>query len=501
MGQNKQQYKSINSINTYNSHCPINFRIQILMANQTWIAATFIFFLLSFTLIGIYSATCKKDTTADYLLASRNVNPWLTALSAMATGQSGFLFIGQVGFAYNSGISAIWLTIGWAIGDYLAWWLFFKRLREVSEQTSSETVSAFLGNNIGNNRWVTVTSALIIIAFLGTYAAAQLVAGSKALNVLFGWNYYLGIIIGTVIVVIYCFSGGIRASIWTDTAQAMVMIGSLLLLLIVAIANIGGVGEVWVKLQSIDPGLVSLNPPNLPLGFVPFLFGWIVAGFGVVGQPHIMVRAMAIDSAQNVALARNIKTIAGLITSFSAISVGLTARIILPQLSDTELALPQLALGLLPAIFVGLMLAGLFAATMSTADSQILSCSAALTQDIFPQFAKSYKLAKLGTLSVTAIILAIALAGDNNVFALVIFSWSVLASTLGPLLIVRVWQKPIDTPVALLMMGAGIASVILWNLTFKTATGISEVFPGMLAGILVYLVGQFFTSKKSSANT
>ena len=465
------------------------------MANQAWIAVTFLAFLLLFTLIGIYSAKRKQDTTADYLLANRNVNPWLTALSAMATGQSGFLFVGQVGFAYDSGISAIWLTIGWAIGDYLAWWLFFRQLREVSEQTSSETVSAFLGHNLGNNRWVTVVSGLITVAFLGTYAAAQLVAGSKALNTLFDWNYHLGIIIGTVIVVIYCFSGGIRASIWTDAAQAVVMIGSLLLLSMVAIANIGGVGEFWAKLQSIDPGLVSFDPPNLPLGFVPFLFGWIVAGFGVVGQPHIMVRAMAIDSAQNIAFARNIKIIAGLITSFSAIAIGLTARIILPGLSDTELALPELALELLPTIFVGLMLAGLFSATMSTADSQILSCSAALTQDVFPQFAKSYKLAKLGTLSVTAIVLAIALTDNNNVFALVIFSWSVLASALGPLLIVRVWQRPVNTPVALLMMGGGIASVVVWNLNFKTVTGISEVFPGMLAGILVYLVGKFFINK------
>ncbi|KST62979.1 sodium/proline symporter [Mastigocoleus testarum] len=469
------------------------------MSNQVWIVVTFVAFLLLFTLIGVYSATRKQDTTADYLLANRNVNPWLTALSAMATGQSGFLFIGQVGFAYNSGISAIWLTIGWAIGDYLAWWLFFRDLREVSENTSSETVSGFLGDGIGNHRWVTIVSALITIAFLGTYAAAQLVAGSKALNVLFGWNYYLGVIIGTIIVVVYCFSGGIRASIWTDAAQAIVMIGSLLLLLIVAIANIGGFGEFWNGLQSIDPGLVSFNPPKLPLGFVPFLLGWIVAGFGVVGQPHIMVRAMAIDSAENVAFARNIKTVAGLVTSFSAIFVGLTARILLPQLTDTELALPQLALSLLPAVFVGLMLAGLFSATMSTADSQILSCSAALTQDIFPQLAKSYKLAKLGTLSVTAIVMTIALAENNNVFALVIFSWSILASALGPLLIVRVWQKPIDTPIALLMMGMGMVSVIIWNLNFKTATGISEVFPGMLAGILVYWVGQFFIDKTSSA--
>ncbi|MDJ0738065.1 MAG: sodium/proline symporter [Nostocaceae cyanobacterium] len=463
------------------------------MINQAVIAVTFIAFLGLFTLVGIYSATQKQNTTADYLLASRNVNPWLTALSAMATGQSGLLFIGQVGFAYKIGISAIWLTIGWALGDYIAWWLFFKQLRQVSEQTSSETVSSFLGHNTLGARWITIISALITIAFLGSYAAAQLVAGSKALNVVFGWNYYWGIILGTAIVVIYCFSGGIRASIWTDAVQAVIMIASLLLLLIVGIISSGGLGAIWTKLAAIDATLVNLNPPNLPLGFLPFFIGWVVAGFGVVGQPHIMVRAMAIDSADNLAFARNIQATAGLIGSFSAIGVGLAARVLLPDLingGDPELALPFLSLELLPLVFVGMMLAGLFSATMSTADSQILSCSAALTQDIFPQFAKSYKLAKLGTLTVTMIVLIIALAGENNVFTLVTFSWSALASALGPLLIVRLCQRPINAPLAITMMAVGILTALIWNLVLNWSNVVYEVLPGMAAGTLVYLFVQ-----------
>jgi sodium/proline symporter len=278
------------------------------------------------------------------------------------------------------------------------------------------------------------------------------------------------------------------------------MIGSLLLLLIVAVVNSGGLGGVWTKLAAIDAQLVSLSPTNLPLGFLPFLFGWIVAGFGVVGQPHILTRAMAIDSAENVNHALNIKTICGLINSFSAIGIGLTARVLLPELmngGDPELALPYLAQELLPAVFVGLMLAGVFAATMSTADSQILCCSAAITQDIFPQFANSYKLAKLGTLTVAMIVLSIALVGDSNVFLLVTFSWSALASGLGPLLIIRVWQLPVSTPVALLMMSVGIAIAVSWSLVFKLSNIVYEVLPGMAAGILVYLIAQFFTKKQS----
>lgn len=374
------------------------------MPKQVGIALTFIIFLLLFTAVGIYSATRKQNTTTDYLLASRNVNPWLTALSAMATGQSGLLFIGQVGFAYKIGISSLWLTIGWAIGDYLAWYFIFKRLRQLSEETASDTVSSFLSQNMKGSRFIAIISAIITIVFLGSYAAAQLVAGSKALNAVFGWNYNLGIIIGAVIVVIYCFSGGIRASIWTDALQAIIMIGSLLVLLVVAVASCGGTEQLWQSLAGIDPALINWNSSQQPWGFAPFFIGWVVAGFGVVGQPHIMVRAMAIDSADNIAFARNLKAALGLVTSISAMGIGLTGRVLMPDLlasGDPELALPYLSLKLLPVVLVGLMLAGLFSATMSTADSQILSCSAALTQDIFPAAAKSYKFAKVGTLTVS----------------------------------------------------------------------------------------------------
>mgnify|MGYP001791541051 CR=1 FL=1 len=468
------------------------------MTNQIWIAITFIGFMLLFTGVGIYSATQKQNDTTDYLLAGRSVNPWFTALSAMSTGQSGLLFIGQVGFAYKVGISSIWLIIGWALGDYIAWWLFFKKLREVSEETESDTVSGFLGQNTNGARLITIISAVITIAFLGAYAAAQLVAGSKALSAVFDLNpeNKLGIIIGTIIVVIYCFSGGIRASIWTDTIQAIIMIGSLLLLLVVSIMKCGGFNELWTQLDLIDPALINLSPASLPLGFIPYFIGWVVAGFGVVGQPHIMVRAMAIDNARNVAKARNIKVIAGLITSFSSMGIGLAGRVLLPNLlnngGDPELTLPLLALNLLPVALVGIMLAGVFSATMSTADSQILSCSAALTQDIFPQFAHSYKIVKLGTLTVTTIVFVIALFGSQSVLFLVLFSWSALASALGPLFIVRVLQLPINRIVAVAMMIVGISTALIWRINPELSKLVYEVLPGMAGGILVYLIARLF---------
>jgi sodium/proline symporter len=366
-------------------------------------------------------------------------------------------------------------------------------LRIISEAINAETVSDFLGQETKGYRWITVLSATITITFLGCYAAAQLIAGSKALNAVFGWNYQLGIIMGAVIVVLYCFSGGIRASIWTDTVQGIIMIVSLILLLSVALFNCNGLGSLWTQLGEIDPNLIHPNPSKLPLGFLPFLLGWIIAGFGVVGQPHIIIRAMSIDSPNHIAKARNIKIMGGLINSFCAIGIGLTARVLLPNLltqGDPELALPYLAIDLLPAGLVGLMLAGLFSATISTADSQILSCSAALTQDLFPQISHSYRWAKIGTLTITAVILVIALVGNNNVFALVTFSWSALASGLGPLLLLRVWQKPVKTVVALAMMLIGMIAAFTWNINGLSG-GIYEVLPGMLGGYLVYVMARF----------
>ncbi|WP_413160711.1 sodium/proline symporter [Capilliphycus salinus ALCB114379] len=459
------------------------------MSSQIVIAIGFIFFLLLFAGVGIYSATQKQNNTGDYLLASRSVNPWLTGLSAFATAHSGGMFISTIGFTYQAGISAGWLLLGWFLGDYIAWFFIHKPLREVSEENNSETIGSFLNNNPRGNQFIAVISAVITILFLGAYAAAQLIAGGKALHAVFGWNYSLGIIVGAVIVVLYCFSGGIRASIWTDAVQSVVMMFSMLMLLIVAVAACGGIGELWTKLEQIDPTLINPIPPNLEFGFGLFLLSWLVAGFGVVGQPHIMVRAMALDSAKNMGLTRNIYAVLYLIFSAAAIGVALAARVLIPDLisnGDPELALPKMAIQLLPSIWVGVILAGLFSAVVSTADSQILSCSAALSQDIFPETAHSYKLAKLATLMVTVIVLTIALASDKNMFALGVFAWSALASGLGPLLVLRVWKRPVTPIVGVAMMIGGITVAALWNGVLGLSNSIYEVLPGMMAGFLIY---------------
>ena len=196
---------------------------------------------------------------------------------------------------------------------------------------------------------------------------------------------------------------------------------------------------------------------------------------------------------QDLSITRNIYAISYVVFSTAAVIVGLTARVLLPSLmdgGDPELALPQMAIALLPTLLIGFILAGVFSAVISTADSQILSCSAALTQDLFPKMANSYKLAKVGTLIVTAIILVIALASNKNMFALGVFAWSALASGLGPILILRVWRFPVSSSVGVAMMVIGLSTAAIWNGVLKFSGSVYEVLPGMMAGFLVYGVAR-----------
>jgi sodium/proline symporter len=451
-------------------------------------AVSFVVFLLAFVGVGVYSATRRRQTADDYLVASRSIHPWLTALSAVASNNSGFMFMGLIGATYVSGIRAMWLMVGWILGDWIAWLFVHERLRKQSG--SVNTIPSFLGRGLPGGAQVAGLAGLITLLFLSVYAAAQLQASGKALHHVTGWNVDLGVIIGAVIVVAYCFAGGIRASIWTDAAQSVVMIVSMAILCAVAVTGIGGFGALWESLAAIDPELTVLFP-DYRFGFVGFLLGWIGAGLGVVGQPHIMIRAMAIDHADNMARARRIYVTWYLAFAAACIVAGLAARVILsvpPE--DPELALLILGddlFGGALAILVGLLLAGVFAATISTADSQILSCSAAITQDLAPGAGASYRAVKLATIGVAALALAFAVFGSDSVFVLVTFAWSTLASGLGPLLIVRVMKWPITRRAALATMAGGIAGSFAWF--FAGLDGdMYQVLPGMVSGFAVYLL-------------
>ena len=203
---------------------------------------SFIFFLLAFVAIGLLSTRKSRGTKADYYLASGSVKPWLVGLSAVATNNSGYMFIGVIGYTYATGLASIWLMIGWILGDFLASLFVHSRLHEATSRSNEVSYAGILSNWYSDNHGkLQRLIALISLAFLLAYASAQLVAGSKALHVLFDWPSWSGALMGAILVSLYCFSGGIRASIWTDAAQSCVMILAMGLLLVVAVHASGGI--------------------------------------------------------------------------------------------------------------------------------------------------------------------------------------------------------------------------------------------------------------------
>ncbi len=463
---------------------------------------TFLSFIAAFAVIGMFAIRARRSTTNDYLVAGRSVSPWLTGLSSAATNNSGFMFIGLLGFTYRFGVQAIWLQTGWIVGDLIAWLWVHRRVRSLSETHEASSVPTLLATDRAGTiaRPIAVAAGTLTFLFLAGYAAAQLKAGSTALTALFGWAPEIGILLGIVIVVAYCFSGGLRASIWTDAAQAFVMIGSLGALLVYAMLEVGGLGTLWSSLERADPSLVEWFPDGLAFGFALYALGFVFGGLGAIGQPHILIRSMAIQSSEDIPRARNVYFAWFVPFSAAAVLVGLYGRVLLPDLLvgvapehagvAAEASLPSLGVLLLPEVLLGALLAGVFAATMSTADSQILSCSAAITQDIAPRYKESYTASKMATLAVAALALAIALTAPQSVFALVLGAWSALGASLGPLLIVRLLGWPLPPLRAYVMMATGIVTTFLWGRS-AYAADIFELLPGMAVPSLIYLAAMF----------
>lgn len=467
------------------------------------IIVSFIVFLSAFALIGLSSVFKSRRTSRDYYLADNTVRPWLVGLSAVATNNSGYMFIGVIGYTYTTGLASIWLMVGWILGDFLASTFVHNRLHKATKNSTEASYAGVLSNWTGTqNKQLQRVISLISLVFLLTYATAQLVAGAKALHVLFDWPSWAGAVIGATLVTLYCFAGGIRASIWTDAAQSCVMMIAMLLLLLTALHSVGGIGNATDQMATVE-GFLDWFPKDLLLpgiaGASLFAASWLFAGLSVIGQPHIMVRFMALDSTSNMIKARLWYYLWFTAFYCLATGVGLLSRIILTDAAnfDAELALPTMALNLLPPVLVGLILAGIFAATLSTADSLILSCSASITQDLFPRRIEKALYIKLATVATTACALGLALTNSKTVFSLVIMAWSGLASAMAPLLIALCmgWKPNQKVSISAVILGLSVATLWRWA-GFNTA--IYEGLPGILAGLCLIAINHYGISSKSA---
>lgn len=431
--------------------------------------ASFVICLTLFLVVGLVSARQRKNSAQDYYLASQSVPPWLVGLSAVATNNSGYMFIGVIGYTYTVGLSAGVLMLGWILGDLLASFLLHKKLRRLALQHTETSYIGVLHHWAGFSQGrFRMLAALIALVFLLAYAAAQLVAGSKALHILLDWPSWSGAVVGAILVIAYCLAGGLRASIWTDAAQSLVMIAAMGLILVSLVGALGGVSTVVTQWEAV-PGFLSLSAAEVLVpgywGVAVFFAGWLIAGFSVVAQPHIMVRFMALNDERGFTRTRIWYYLWFLAFYAMATAVGMLARLYLPDAAgfDSELALPLIARELLPPVLLGVVLAGIFAATISTADSLLLSCSSFLSRDLFPRwFASPYGI-KTATLAVTLLALCWALLNRQSVFALVIFSWAMLGACFLPLILALLMRLTLTESNIMAMMILGGVAVLGWH--------------------------------------
>ena len=451
---------------------------------------SFLFSLALFLFIGLASVVKGRNSTEDYLVAGKEIPAWLVGLSAVATNNSGFMFIGMIGMTYATGLSTIWLMVGWIFGDLMVSLLTLRPLHVASRSSNIHSYGGLLAHwHGGQNHALRRLVGLLTIFFLTLYAAAQLKAGSKATSVLLEWEPSWGILISAVIVLLYSTAGGLRASIWTDAAQSLVMLLGMGMLINGGIELAGGWTLAVQKMSMIDGNYLDWFPDSDLPGIVLFILGWLFGGVAVVGQPHIVIRFISLEKESHINRMRFYYY--GWFTLFygATIIVGLLSRIAFPESADfdAELALPTMAQLVLPDVLVGLVLAALFAATLSTTDSLILACSAAVTRDFVQHEGRMHALwvAKLTTASVLGIAVYIALTGAESVFTLVLDAWGLLGSAFAPLVILNAMGNRIVQPIAITMIVAGVAVFLLWQ-QLGLGSVIYSVGPGIIAGFIVF---------------
>lgn len=465
------------------------------------ITASFLLFLLAFLAIGIASLFKSGNTAEDYLVAGKSVPAWLAGLSAVATNNSGFMFIGMIGLTYATGLSSIWLMIGWIAGDLMVSLLTLDKLHAASRSPKVHSYGGLLAHWHGDdNHLLRRIVGILTVFFLTLYAAAQLKAGSKATSVLLEWEPSWGVLIGAAIVLVYSAAGGLRASIWTDAAQSFVMLIGMALLVSGGIELAGGWESSLQKMAAIDPGYMGWFPDTDTLGILLFILGWLFGGIAVVGQPHIVIRFISLDSPRHINRMRLYYYSWFTLFYGATILVGMLSRITFPETAnfDAELALPTMAQQVLPDAMVGLMLAALFAATLSTADSLILSCSASVTRDFVqhPGAFHSLWAAKLTTAIVLTLAVLIALTGADSVFALVLDAWGLLGSAFAPLVILHALGRRIPQPLSIAMIALGVATFLLWQ-QLGLGGAIYSVAPGIGAGFLCYVIGSSLLASRA----
>ncbi len=487
--------------------------------SQICILAVIILYLLFVLYLGIKFSKGNK-TTEDYYLGGRKLGPIVTAMSAEASDMSSWLLLGIPGLAYAGGFAdPFWTSLGLAVGTYLNWLIVAARLRKYSEINGSATVPAFFSNRFGDDKNIlSLISAIVIIIFFVPYTASGFSACGKLFKSLFGLDYMTSMIVFALVIIAYTALGGFLAASTSDLVQSIIMTIALATILFYGASQAGGWGAVFDNAKSLQ-GYLDLNNTHLmeTSSSAPYntltKISTLAWGLGYFGMPHILLRFMAIEKKEKLTISRRIASIWVVIAMFSAIIIGLVARAmtaegVMPVLDDPETAIIKISdilsrHGIFTACVAGLILAGILAATMSTADSQLLAAASSASDDICKKMffkdmsEKTSMLIARGAVIVMSIIaLVIASNPDSSVFQIVSFAWAGFGAAFGPLMLLALFWKRTNKYGALAGMISGGVMIFVWKFLVRPLGGvwnIYELLPGFIVSLVFIVVVSLIT--------
>ena len=487
--------------------------------NDLFIILTIILYMVMVIWIGI-NCSKKNKTSDDFYLGGRKLGPFVTAMSAEASDMSSWLLMGLPGVALAGSVAeASWTAIGLALGTYINWLIVARRLRLYSAKINAITIPDFFSNRYRDRSNVIVlVAALIIVVFFVPYTASGFSACGKLFSTLFGFDYFWAMVVSAVVIVLYTMLGGFLAASTTDFVQSIVMSIALVVVLGFGVFNAGGISAVVENAQEL-PGYLSLTAYSGADGVGSYnlldIASTLAWGLGYFGMPHILLRFMAIEDEAKLKLSRRIATVWVVFSMFIAIVIGvvgysLVKNGVVTGLEDSERIIVAIAkiiasFGPFAAIVAGVIISGILASTMSTADSQLLAASSSMSHNILKNvFAKNVTdktlmlISRVSLLVIAVIGIFIAKNPDSSVFGIVSFAWAGFGATFGPVMLAALFWKRSNRWGAMAGMLVGGIMIFVWKFCIKPfggIWGIYELLPAFVCAAIAIVVVSLLTPK------
>lgn len=475
------------------------------MSDQVFIFIALALYFAAMLIIG-YVAFKRTTDHEDYMLGGRNLPPWVAALSAGASDMSGWLVMGLPGAIYLSGLIEAWIAIGLTIGAYLNWLLVAPRLRAYTQVSrNSITVPSFFENRLrDSSRLLRILAGVVILVFFTLYISSGMVAGGVFFESSFNSDYLLGMALVAGVTLLYTLFGGFLGASFTDVVQGLMMVVALIVVPVSAVVAVGGFGEVGAYVQELAPDHMSfLGGTALTGGTVLAIISSLAWGLGYFGQPHIIVRFMALRTPQEAKSARRIGISWMVVSMLGAVVSGLVGIAYMAQrgieLDNPETVVLLMSQTLLHPFVAGLVLAAVLAAIMSTVSSQLVVCSSALVEDLYkvarktpPSQKRLVLMGRLAVLVVAIVAIVLAISPNDSILGLVSFAWAGFGAAFGPIILLSLFWRKLTNWGALAGMFVGAATVFIWK---ALNTGLYELLPAFVLAFVAAIVVSLLTYK------